>query len=491
MTLINRYILLTLALVLSLVHAIEAQERDTVQTKAGLDYVYLDGKLTLSLEDFYTIILANHPVASQARLYEEIARQEIRLARGAFDPVLGGDYDYKNFSNTEYWDILSSELKIPVWFGTDLKLGYDRADGTYLSDERTFPDNGLLTAGFSVPLGRDLIIDGRRAALRQAQLLPELAEADRIKLINKLLLDATKFYWDWYFAHQNLTIQEEGINLARERFKLLRQNMISGDNAPLDTVEALITLQTREIEFKQAQLEYQNASIRVSNFIWSENQEPLELNEIFPAPSGLNFFELTLSDLERLRNQAAVSHPELIRVNTVLKQLEIERQLAKNNLLPSIKANYNFLQEYTRSPEFPNQGFFREDYKWGLSVYIPLFMRKERAKMQLTNVKLQQTSYDRNILNREILNEINAVYNELLTLKGLTEMQQQVVINNEAMLRGELLKFRNGESTLFLVNTRENNLLSARMKLLDLNTKYQKARATLYWAAGVPNLTDL
>ncbi|MBL7728491.1 MAG: hypothetical protein JNM68_12430, partial [Dinghuibacter sp.] len=43
----------------------------------------------------------------------------------------------------------------------------------------------------------------------------------------------------------------------------------------------------------------------------------------------------------------------------------------------------------------------------------------------------------------------------------------------------------NGESSLFLVNSREQKLLEARQKLLEVQVKLQKTRFSLYWAAGI------
>jgi outer membrane protein TolC len=59
------------------------------------------------------------------------------------------------------------------------------------------------------------------------------------------------------------------------------------------------------------------------------------------------------------------------------------------------------------------------------------------------------------------------------------------MINNyKILVNGEVEKFNNGESSLFLVNSRENKLLESESKLIELQYKYSKIRATLLWAAG-------
>jgi outer membrane protein TolC len=52
------------------------------------------------------------------------------------------------------------------------------------------------------------------------------------------------------------------------------------------------------------------------------------------------------------------------------------------------------------------------------------------------------------------------------------------------MLQGERRKFEEGESSLFLVNSRETSLINAEVKLIELLGKYQKAQAGLIMALG-------
>jgi outer membrane protein TolC len=57
--------------------------------------------------------------------------------------------------------------------------------------------------------------------------------------------------------------------------------------------------------------------------------------------------------------------------------------------------------------------------------------------------------------------------------------------NYEFMLRNEELKFNQGSSSLFLIISRENKLIEARQKVLNVNLKYIKAYYKQRWAAGL------
>jgi outer membrane protein TolC len=63
-------------------------------------------------------------------------------------------------------------------------------------------------------------------------------------------------------------------------------------------------------------------------------------------------------------------------------------------------------------------------------------------------------------------------------------MQQDMVNNYEQLRNGEIQKFEAGESSIFLINSRESKLIEAQAKLIDLQGKYEKEKATLLWAAG-------
>ena len=56
-------------------------------------FIMPDSVRPFTLENFYLLITKNHPVAKQAGLLNEFARQEIRLARGNFDPKIEIQYN--------------------------------------------------------------------------------------------------------------------------------------------------------------------------------------------------------------------------------------------------------------------------------------------------------------------------------------------------------------------------------------------------------------
>ena len=61
----------------------------------------------------------------------------------------------------------------------------------------------------------------------------------------------------------------------------------------------------------------------------------------------------------------------------------------------------------------------------------------------------------------------------------------QIVIDYQTLVAAEERKFQLGESSLFLVNSREQKLIEARLKANQLQVKFLHANASLYNVLGI------
>jgi outer membrane protein TolC len=443
----------------------------------------------LTSREFFQRVMEFHPVARQTALLSENARQELRIARGEFDPKLEADLAMKEFKKSLYYRNWNAELKVPVWIG-ELKAGYENNTGTYVNPEIRTPDRGLAYAGVSVPLpiSQGFFIDARRNTLRQAQLFRDIAEADQVKEINKLLLSAAKDYWNWYYAHNEYRMIEESYQLADVRFRAVKERVVQGDLAAIDSVEAQTILQDRLVQLRQAEVGLINTRLTLSNYLWDENDTPLEIPETV-VPNDFDATQRVLgeSTLDTLLARARQLHPELRKLNLKIRQLEVEERFRRDLLKPTIRADYNLLSSAPVQTDAVDMAFLRNNYKFGAYFSFPLFLRKERGKLQQTIIKQEQNGFERFQAGREIENGIRAAYNELKTTEGLLAVQQQMVENYRRLRDGELQKFENGESSLFLINSRDSKYIEAQIKLISLRSKYEKQKAELVWAAGLPN----
>lgn len=428
--------------------------------------------------DFYQLVLTNHPVIKQAQLVLDDAQAELMMARGQFDPKLESNFERKSVNDKLYFSHWETALKVPVWGGIDLKMAREENGGDRLNPE--FSDR-VNVIGLNVPLGRGMLLDQRRNILKQARIYQKIAQAEQQKMINKIMYDAAKDYWEWYYTYQNYQLQKEGYELALNRFKFLRTQVLIGEKAGRDSVEAAITVQAREVDLAQAKLDFDNFSLFLSNYLWNADGNPVELpggTVPPPTPSRL----LDESVLNRFLELAKNSHPEILKLSSKLDQLRVEERFAKEFLKPRLDVQVNAIQSPLYA--FSEYSVLRTNHKYGVTFEFPLFLRKERAKIQQVQIKQNQASLERTQMSREILNDVQAFYNEAVQMQKQLVIQQKAAENQVILVNAELELFQLGESSLFLINSRESKLIEMKTKVEALKSKLEKSIAGLAYAAG-------
>jgi hypothetical protein len=157
--------------------------------------------------------------------------------------------------------------------------------------------------------------------------------------------------------------------------------------------------------------------------------------------------------------------------------------------LPNFDLDYKYLTSNISGylGEFSGN-YFANNYKVGFTLQQPIFLRKERGKIQMTKIKLNQTQFERNLAFREITNTITKVANVLEMYRSQFELQQKMVGNTKALHDAEMEKFSLGESSVFLVNSRESKFIDSQIKLADLGRKLEKTKFELLYEAGVYGL---
>ena len=439
----------------------------------------------LEFREYLHLVVANHPVIKQTELLSESARQEIRIARGIFDPVVESKYYRKSFKGSNYFSLWENNLRIPLGYGIDILAGYENNGGPNINPEDLTTPQGLTSVGLSIPIGQGLIIDERRATLRQARLLEDLAEAERVKTINKFLLEAVKQYWDWTLAHELLRYNQEGLEFAEFRLLATREKALEGAAPAVDTVEAEILVQDFAVAYEKARLTFNNASVRLSTYLWTENLEPLEIPQnVIPSTEGWDTEPIQRDSLNQLQTLASENHPELTKLDLKIRQMEIQRRYYQDLFLPKIKLNINVLQTGFAPPEVYDPQFINDNHKIGVSFVQPLFLRKVRGQRNLYEAKIQEANYDLLYTNQEILAEVEAAFNDWQSLEEQITFQAGKVRNYLILREAEVERYEQGAGTLFLINKRETSLVDSQIKLAELKAKYAKNKYYLQWVAG-------
>lgn len=444
-----------------------------------------DSLLTLSESQYLAIIRNFHPYLQQAGLAVKQAKAVVRESRGAFDPVLGTGFERKTFDDKLYYSYFNPEITIPTWYGIELFGGAEEVLGDRVTPEKTLGQSSYL--GISVPLGKDLVLDKRRAVLRQSRVILQQTRAEQRNIANDLIKEALVVYWNWVKQYQVYQLLKQLVEVNADRYRFVRIEAEQGLRAAIDTTEALSQLQQFQLLESEAGLGFLNAGLELSNFLWLDEKDVFAWsNRIIPDTAWVNKqgWISEIPALEELVTSARMEHPKLQSYRFKLDVLDIEKRLKFQSLLPKMDLKYNLINKGYNALNKVDGAFLQNNYKFGFDFQMPLFLRQGRGAYQQSLIKIRQSNLELDQVQWEIENKIRNYYNELMALRNQINIYENAYRNYQRLFGAEELRFKIGESTLFLLNSRENKMLEAQQKLLDLKTKWYKSQAGLLWAGG-------
>lgn len=438
----------------------------------------------LTYDEFLGYVKKYHPLVKSSNLQISAAQASLMAARGAFDPKIEIDFDQKKFKNNEYYSILNSSFKIPTWYGIELKAGFDNNDGIYLNPENTVPNQGLTSVGISIPLGQGLLINQRMADLRKAKLQINLSKSEQKLQAITILYDASIAYFNWKRNYKEVKLYTTYLNNAQIRFKGIQSLIREGDKPAIDSVEAGIIKKTRQLNLEDSQLKLNKSILELSNFLWLENNIPIELsNVLIPEEKLEKTIQETLKTNDLLNPDFELSlHPKINVLQQKLNILNIDKKLKTNLLLPKIDVGYSYLSEPSY---FDNYKF--QDYKASLNFYFPLFLRKERGNLKIVKFKVQEAQFNLDLEKVQLKNKIKSQRLEIVSLTKQKEIAADLVKDYTIMLNSEERLFSFGESSMFLMNSRENNLISSALSLITIENRFYISNSDLFKIMANPD----
>jgi len=449
---------------------------------ASAKVVVAQDTLRLSHGEFLAIVKQYHPLAFKYRLENQIAKAEVQQARGYFDPVLSAKDGKKTIDGVDYYQESNVGLEIPTWYGVSLSGSYNNIEGQRLNNSDT--RGGLYQFGVTVPLAKGLLFDQRRALLQQARAALQMTAAEQQLLTNALFRDAETAYWDWVRYYEIYRLQTQAVDINVKRLDMIKRTFNYGERAAIDTTEALAQLRSYELEQEDAYLQFLKATAELSLFLWKDQYQPFDLRQpIVPtdelvASEAFKSYPLLITKLNTTNLNA---HLSLVYYQQKGSFLEKERRLKWQSFLPKLDFTYNFFnKEGYQSEYFP---LFHNNYQYGLKLEIPVFLRQARAGYQMAKAKIGQNQMDLTLKEQELQVKISNYSNEVQNYNAQINLAGRNLENYQRLLQGEEARYGNGESSLFLINSRQNKLIEAQEKVIELRFKFLKGYADLKYLA--------
>jgi outer membrane protein TolC len=450
-------------------------------------FVFSQGNDSIPLlteEDFLALVMQHHPAIYRADMANQIGEAGLLKAKGAFDPVLGYNLDNKRFQDDPYYLVSNAGLKIPVWPAMEVFVGYDYTSGIQLNPENKLPVDGQAVAGIGIDLGKGLLFDDRRYALRMGQLGVDMSEAERQQIRIQLKRDARIVYWQWVAAWTTYQLNIDALQVTSDRFDAVVKSFLNGSIPAIDTVEAELQIYIRQAEVQKSQKELIKANYSLSNFLWKDGSVPVELDTaVRPAPLPQEMELPPLADsILGISTALNMLQPELQMYDFKLQGLDFERKLARESLRPEINLKYQMLGDAFNFGSGPTP--FYTDYKLGLQFKFPIILREARGKLQQIKLKYESTEFEFSEKSRSFQNKLFAMNELLRTNLRQFEISQSAISNYRTLLEGEQRRFFLGSSSIFLINSREQKLLEAQTKLIELQANHFIYQAEMEYLIG-------
>jgi len=424
------------------------------------------------------MISQNYPLIKKANLYDEFVDAYTLKGMGTFDPKLGSILESKDFGGTDYFNVWQTQVKVPTRFPVDLEMGYERNNGSFLNDQNTVPANGLLYGTLNLSLIRGLIFDEQRYNLQLMDLQGAKSQIERDLLVREILYSAIGSYIEWSAAQIKNDILVKYQQAQSERYAnsvLLYQN---GDKPAMDTIEAKVYLNTADKILLEASLDLVNKKQKLALFLWNPEGEPLVVqDEVLPQRLVSVIDELSI--MSELTNPNFRNDPLIQKIDNEIESLNLSNRLERENLKPQLDLKYNAIVNMGKDDFSPS--FNLNDYKYGVTVEVPILNRKTRGQLQLNKLKMEQSALDSKQYYQTLLNKYQNIRMSELIQRDIIKVTIQKVSNYTVLRNAESLKFDLGESSVFMVNQRERKLFESQVELTSSYLKLAKLMSELYY----------
>ncbi len=424
---------------------------------------------TLTLVEFQDIVVANHPLIKSANLYEEVAESYLIKGRGALDSKFYTDFDGKQFKDINYFRRWNSELKIPTKYPVDFALGYENNTGEFINNDNSVPSNGLLYGTISISVLRGLLFDEQRFALKESELLADKSQIEKELIVRNIIIQSLNAYVDWSATHGRMEIVNAFLDRVLERHNFIKQLYENGDKPAIDTIESRINLNTASKAKIAVAEELLMKRQKLNMFLWDNSGEPVVLLEgIVPQKIAVVTDELFAESFQVSQNWH--TDPIIRKKQNEIDQINLENRLEQEQLKPQLDIKLNTIHNLGDAELA--YSYTIQDYKLGASLAVPITNRKSRGQIKLNETIIDQNKLDKEYYQYELQNMYDMLSRAQILNQEALIISEEKVENSEQLYSAERLKFDLGESSVFLLNSRER-------KLLESETEYIKTLKAL------------
>ena len=467
--------------------------------------------LRLTSEDVVRMARENNPDLVAAGYDPRISAERVAEARAVFLPTLQSGVN-RNVQQTPPTSVFfgTNGVRTDVWSG-NIGVGQQLpwGGGTYSigwTSNRTNASSTLsnfnpavtaqLQAVVSQPLLRGFKIDPLRAQVTTAQRSQEIADVSLREAAEITTANAQRGYWALVLANAAVAVQQRSLDLSLELERNNRARVDVGQSPPLDLVSARAEVAQRKENLIIAQTAVRQAEDQLRILIidpkrqdfWGVRIEPVDfVPSVGPAP-----------DVDAAVRVALQERTDLVRARKAIAISDTAVALAKNDVLPDLRAQATYLtnglggtellrtggfpgtvvgQDFTAFGDVLRQLFMANYPTWtvGFTLSYPLGRSSEQAALARSQLEREQTVARLRSAEFKAVREIRQAALQLDQNRQRIETTRVARELSEQRLDAEQKRYEVGMSTNFNVIQAQRDLAVARNSELQAQLDYQVA----------------
>lgn len=461
-------------------------------------------KLILNPTSFAQLLLMRSLEIEYSRYSKEVAERIFAAESALYESVMYGNYrktDTQRQRTTE-------EKKITVLNQTDPIL-IENAKSVESGIKQLLPTGAEVTIGARIverannimapvlsEINSALIVTVKQPLLKGAGVTVTEADkrvAEYESLITawqsrqqllKVLSEGLSLYWQAHMAHQVAGLRHEMFRTAEALVADARQRVLAGKLAPRSIQELdrfRLTRQGDWVRYQQNANELQSRILTQLNYrrvdvagveLQPHSVEPIaQIAAADPVDYALDSwapFQVSRLKVAQARTRLAYA------ANQRLPSLDLQYSYSSNGLAEAFRTSASLVKQNT----YP-------DWWVGFNFEMPLFgNEKAKAQFQAQNLRVAQAETELSAVRLSLENDLFSKRTEIESTRKEVEIYQADVQLKTALRKSEQLRFEAGLGLVSGLIQSDQDLLEARIRLLDANGRLQIARLALSLADG-------
>ncbi len=465
----------------------------------------------ISIDDAVRLALEQNLSLQVQRLDPQIQGLNIDLIKTAWTPVVSGTVTDGRATNpvSSYFagatgalvsDRFSAAVQadqlLPWGANYNVTWNNSRNKSNSVYDSPNPALGSTLGGSYTQPLLRNFKIDSTRQALLVSKKNQEMTDVQLRQTVITTVRQVKNAYWDLAYALENLKVQQQSLDLARESLRNNKSRVGIGTMAPIDIIEA------------EAEVARNDESVIIAEAQITRAEDALRA--LIFDPKNPDFWAMTFDltdppvfraqdvDLDAAVKRALENRTDLVNMRKSLEASDINIRYFKNQILPdlNVRAGYGLTGQggtnYTFSDTFPpvpisivdngwgsvySQMLGNDFHNWSLAVTVGYPVGRSGAEAALARAKISyaQEQLQLRTLELTVATQVREVARTLNTNRKRVDATRASRDLAQRRLDAEQKKFQAGLSTNFLVIQAQRDLASARNAELQAILDYSRA----------------